>query len=180
MCRLMKVMLAVIMLSSAVPGTLAGCSSGQATAQGPKEGYQVGDLAPGFGLQNLAGQMVALPDFRGKPVLRNFWATWCPPCREEMPLLQEVFQDKALADKGLVVLTVDLGESPATVEAFMKSNGYSFPVLLDTQQIVANTYNVRGIPTTFFIDKDGIIREVRIGAFANKTQVIMSLRKVLP
>lgn len=85
----------------------------------------------------------------------NFWATWCPPCREEMPLIQQVYEE--LSDKELVVLAINLGESSSKVKEFVQSYGLSFPVLLDTKQDIAQKYNIRGIPTTIFIDKNGIM-----------------------
>ncbi len=178
MYKLLRTILAAILVSGLV---LSGCSSGKAPApaQGSGEGYNVGNLAPDFQLRNLDGQAVSLRQFRGRPVLLNFWATWCPPCRAEMPLLQQVYENKALSDKGLVILGVDLGENAATVDAFMKSNGLSFMVLLDAEQIVAQHYNVGAIPTTFFIDKDGIIKDVRIGAFASEAQILVGLRKIM-
>lgn len=176
-----KIILAATLVSALVLGSvLAGCSSRNTSAQGYAEGNEVGNLAPDFQLQNPSGQAVSLSQFRNRPVLLNFWASWCGPCREEMPLIQGIFEDKAWSDKGLVILGIDLGEDSVTVERFMKSNGLSFPVLLDTKQNVAEKYNIRAIPTTFFIDEDGIIKDIRIGAFLNKSQIVMGLRKIVP
>lgn len=180
MNRISRIWLAALMTALVLGLALTGCSRSSASPDGAEEGYNVGNLAPGFGLQTPGGQTISLNDFRGRPVLLNFWATWCPPCRAEMPLLQRIADNKALSEKGLVVVGVDLGETPATVDAFMKSNGYSFTVVLDRDQIVGEHYNVGGIPTTFFIDKDGIIREVRVGAFASEAQILAGLRKIMP
>ncbi len=162
---------------------VTGCSAGSEPPDGksptaPVEGTQVGNLAPDFQLQNLDGQAVSLSDFRGKPVLVNFWASWCPPCRSEMPYIQEIYEE--WSDKGLVILAVDIGESPSTVENFMQSYNLTFPALLDINQAVALEYNIRGIPTTFLIDKDGIIQDKMIGAFQNKTQIENRLSKIIP
>ena len=154
---------------------LAGCSAGSESL-----GARVGNLAPDFQLQNLDGQTVSLSDFRGKPVLINFWATWCPPCRSEMPYIQEIYEDKEWSDKGLVILAVDIGESSSKVEEFMQSLNLSFTVLLDTKEDVAQRYNITSIPTTFFIDKDGIIQDKVIGAFQNKAQIENRLNKIQP
>jgi len=135
----------------------------------PVEGTQAGNLAPDFQLQNLDGQTVSLSNLRNKPVLINFWATWCSPCRSEMPYIQEIYEE--WADKELVVLAINIGESSSKAEEFMQSNNLSFTVLLDTKQDVAQKYNIQYIPTTFFIDKDGIIQDKMIGAFQNKTQI---------
>ncbi len=168
--------LKIILASALVLGLiLAGCSSGSEVAQGP----QVDKLAPDFQLQTLDGQAVSLVDFRGKPVLLNFWATWCGPCRFEMPFIQEIFEKKEWSDTGLVILAIDIGESPSEVKEFMENYDLSFTVLLDTNQDVALKYNIRAIPTTFFIDKDGIIQDIKVGAFSGKTEIEKRLVKII-
>ena len=169
--------LAVILAMVLLVSTIAlGCSVGQDAVRGA----EIGNLAPDFQLDNIDGQPVSLGDFRGKPVLVNFWASWCPSCRSEMPFVQGTFIDQKWADKGLVVLAIDIGESPSTVSEFMKEYGLTFQVLLDTTQDVSLEYYVRAIPTTFLIDRDGIIREMRIGAFSSKSEIEESLRKIIP
>ena len=167
MNRGLKIISAIILLLVFLPGLVSGCSANPATPQAPV----TGSLAPDFQLQNLDGQAVSLNDLRGKPVMVNFWATWCGPCRDEMPLIQEIFEDKEWSDKGLVILAVDIGESLSTVKEFVESYGLSFQVLLDSEQGVAKNYNIRGIPATFFIDKDGIIQDMQIGAFTSKAEI---------
>ena len=139
---------------------------------------QVGKRAPDFQLQNLDGETVSLSDLRGKPVFINFWATWCSPCRDEMPYLQEIYEE--WSDKGLEVLTINKGESQSQVEQFMESEHISLPVLLDTNQEVAQRYEIQFIPTTFFIDKDGIIQVKIIGAFPDKAAIEKDLGKITP
>ena len=163
----LKIISAIILLSVFLPGLIAGCSTNPAPTQAPV----VGGLAPDFQLQDLDGRAVSLSGFRGKPVILNFWATWCGPCRDEMPFIQEIFENKEWSDKGLVILAVDIGESPSTVKEFLENYGLSFQVLLDIEQSVAKNYNIRGIPTTFFIDKDGIIQDMKIGAFSSKAEI---------
>ena len=162
---------------------LAGCFASPELLDGesptaPVEGTQVGNLAPDFQLQNLDGQTVPLSNLRNKPVLINFWATWCSPCRSEMPYIQEIYEE--WVDKELVVLAINIGESSSKAEEFMQSYNLSFTVLLDTRQDVAQRYNITGIPTTFFIDKDGIIQDKVIGAFQNKAQIENRLSKIMP
>jgi len=150
---------------------------GSCTAQAPQP-PKVGKPAPEFQLPNLEGQSISLNDSRGKPVLLNFWASWCRPCRSEMPYIQEVYEE--WSDKGLVVLAIDTGESSSKVEDFMQSYNLSFPALLDTDLDVSLKYRIRVIPTTFFIDKDGIIQQISVGAFSSKAEIEEGLSKVIP
>ena len=173
MTKMLKVMLVITLVSVLTSGlVMAGCSPSSA------QGVEVGNLAPDFQLQNLDGQTVSLGNLQGKPVLINFWATWCPPCCSEMPYIQEIYEE--WSGKGLEVLAINIGESSSKAEEFMQSNDLSFTVLLDTKQDVAQRYNITGIPTTFFIDKDGIIQDKVIGAFQNKTQIENRLGKIMP
>ncbi|MBU0492502.1 MAG: TlpA family protein disulfide reductase [Chloroflexi bacterium] len=123
------------------------------------------EMAPDFALQDLAGKTVHLSDYRGQAVVLNTWATWCGPCRAEMPDLEKL--SVTYADRGLVVLAVNVGESQEQVAAFIQEQGYTLPVLLDTTaEAVAYPYRVRGIPTTFFIDREGRIVDTRVGAMS--------------
>ena len=163
-------MLVITLASVLTPGlVMAGCSPSSA---------QVGEPAPDFELQNLDGQTVSLGNLRGKPVLINFWKTTCPSCVSEMPYIQEIYEE--WSDQGLLVLAINIGEGSSKVEEFMQGNNLSFTVLLDTRQDIAYKYNFRYIPTTFFIDKDGIIQDKIIGAFQNKTQIENRLSKIIP
>jgi len=116
--------------------------------------------APEFTLTDLDGNPVSLSDYAGAPVLVNFWATWCPPCRSELPLIQ-AYQDKYEGD--FVVLALSGGETAQDVQAFIDAQGYTFVVLLDSEFAVAEQYGVRGFPTSFFIDADGAIQQTHIG-----------------
>jgi len=151
---------------------MMGCSS-----RSEPEVAQVGGIAPDFKLQGSDGQSVSLSDFEGRPVLINFWATWCGPCAYEMPYLQEVHD--GWSDKEVVLLIINIGESSSTVEKFMQEHNLSFPVLLDTKKIVAQKYNISAIPTTFFISKDGTVQEKIIGAFPNKEEIENRLAKIV-
>ncbi len=160
----------VIMLASCL--LITSCSAGA------EQDTNIGNLAPDFQLPDLDGQSISLSNLRGKPVLINFWATWCPPCRAEMPYLQEIFEE--WSGKSLVVLAINVGESHSKVEEFMQSNNLSLPVLLDIKQAVAIKYNIQFFPTTFFIDKDGIIQVKTIGAFPSKAAIEEKLSKIIP
>ena len=115
----------------------------------------VGTAAPDFTLPDANGHPVNLHDLRGKVVVVDFWATWCPPCRAEMPLLQQMQNE--LADKGLVVLGLDVGEDAGTVTAFAKQQSYTFALLLGAEPNVSARYFVEAYPTTFVVDRRGRI-----------------------
>jgi thiol-disulfide isomerase/thioredoxin len=117
--------------------------------------------APNFTLTNLDSETVSLSDFKGKNVYLNFWASWCGPCKLEMPDLEKISQE--YQDKDLVVLAVNVGENQNKVQAFMDANEFSFPVLLDPQGKAAKTYKVSSIPVSIFINEEGIIVNKKIG-----------------
>ena len=121
-----------------------------------------GESAPDFTLTGLSGEKVRLSDFRGKVILLNFWASWCPPCREEIPAL--VSLEKAMAGKDfrMLAVAIDKGGRDAIVE-FLKREGVTLPVLLDPDGSVGKTYGITGVPETFVIDKKGTIRKKIIG-----------------
>jgi thiol-disulfide isomerase/thioredoxin len=114
-----------------------------------------------FELEDLGGKKVKLSSLAGKVVFLNFWATWCPPCRAEMPSMERL--SAKLKDKGLVTLAVDLQEGKREVEGFVREYKLSFPVLYDRNGSAAGGYGVRSIPTTYIIARDGTILAGRIG-----------------
>src|SRR6056297_1004975 len=131
-------------------------------------GTEVGMQAPDFTLQNMNNQEVSLSDYRGKKVFLNFWASWCPPCREEMPDMQKLHEEYG---NEIAVLAVNIGESKSTVANFMMQNKLNLPVLLDLNKSIAQNYLVRAIPTTYILDKDGIIIEKTFGALSYQSML---------
>ena len=111
--------------------------------------------APDFALRDLAGRPVRLADFRGRVVFLNFWATWCAPCREEIPAMQALARD--LADRGLVVLAVNYEERPDVVRAFARDTDLGLAILLDADGVAARQYRVTGLPASFFVDRRGAL-----------------------
>jgi cytochrome c biogenesis protein CcmG/thiol:disulfide interchange protein DsbE len=181
MKKILNIMLIILLLS----GTLAVITVGGSSCSNLSSEYglsdeapEVGRYAPDFVLPDLEGVKIRLSDLRGKPVVLNFWATSCRYCVEEMPLLQEVYD--AGVGEGLVLLAINSGETGARVEKFMQDNGYSFPVLLDRYQDVVPFYKIRGLPTTFFIDAEGVIQGIRVGAFTSRGQIDNYLAKIMP
>jgi peroxiredoxin len=138
--------------------TVGGCGSGGGK---PAGSAQAGKEAPAFKLSNLAGQQVSLKDFRGKIVLLDFWATWCPPCRQSIPALQELH--KEYSSKGFLVVGVSLDEDPGVVPEFVKQEGIDYPILLGGESDVSLSYEVRGIPAMYLVDKQGRVVRRWIG-----------------
>ncbi|MCM3691264.1 redoxin domain-containing protein [Neobacillus niacini] len=123
-------------------------------------GLKVGAKAPDFELKTLAGDTVKLSDLKGKKVMLNFWATWCPPCKAEMPAMEEFHKQ---AGDEVVILAVNI-DPHLDVKAFVDENGITFPIPLDAEDTVNETYQVLSIPTTYFIDSKGNIGNKYIGA----------------
>ncbi|MCX7922289.1 MAG: TlpA family protein disulfide reductase [Clostridia bacterium] len=120
------------------------------------------DKAIDFTLTDLDGRKISLGDYKGKNVYLNFFATWCPPCKAEMPDIEKMYQK--YKDNDLVVLAVAVGEDRETVKNFVQKNGYSFKVLLDSDQSVGQQYEISAIPVSVFIDKNGNVVAKRVGA----------------
>lgn len=127
----------------------------------PEEAPLVGAVAPDFSLTNLNGETITLSQFRGQPVVVNFWATWCVPCRREMPAFQKAFE--VHQGQGLVILALNLEEDAALVEPFVDELGLDFEILYDSQGQVRQEYQVTGLPRTLFIDRHGIIKHIQVG-----------------
>ena len=124
-------------------------------------GLTQGDYAPDFELALLNGEKAKLSDFRGQKIMLNFWATWCPPCRAEMPDMQEVFEENEI-----MILAVNLTETEPginNVESFVEDFGLTFPIMLDEDIEVANLYQIQPIPTSFMIDSEGRIQSIAMG-----------------
>ncbi len=137
----------------------------------------IGHPAPDFTLPTLAGENVTLSDLAGQPVVLNFWASWCGPCRAEMPELQRLHDQ--LGEAGVTVLGVNQGESPETAAAFLQTLGLSFPAALDQRTGVSQQYLVNSLPTTFFIDRAGVIRATFIGPMSDAV-IAQNLRTIYP
>lgn len=157
---------------SRVPVT---ATSGGAPPPSPREGF----TAPDFTLDLLGGGQVTLSDLRGQVVVVNLWASWCPPCRAEMPAIENVY--RALKDEGLVVLAVNTtyqdGEREAA--AFAQDFGLSFPIPLDTRGAVSRRYRLTALPSTYFIDRRGIIRSVIVGGPMSQAAIQSKVEELL-
>lgn len=144
----------------------SGCGGTSAVAP------RVDCLAPDFTLPTLYGETVKLDELRGQPVLLNFWAAWCGPCRQEMPYLQSAFEEKG---KEVKFIAINVGEGSGTVKQYIEDRGISFTVALDRNRSVASDYNIRYFPTTFLVDEEGVIKYIRLGAFMSKDELMAML-----
>ncbi len=120
-----------------------------------------GSPAPAFQLQTLDGTDVALADYQGDVVVINFWATWCPPCRAEMPGIQAVYN--TYKDQGLTVLAINAQEDQDTIQSFIMETGFTFPILPDPFGQAIRAYGVRSFPATFVLDRQGTIQTIHQG-----------------
>jgi peroxiredoxin len=135
---------------------------------------QVGSKAPDFELMDLSGEQVRLSDQRGRPVLINFWATWCAPCVLEMPNIQKYYERYP---GEFVVLAINAGESPEVVKRFVADMGLTFDILLDPGGKIQELYRLQGYPTSFFLDAEGRIQAQHIGMLT-EAQLEDNLMKV--
>ena len=127
---------------------------------------RVGQPMAEFTLAGLDGQPVSLSDFEGQPVLINAWASWCPPCRAEMPDLQAFYD--AHHSEGLVLLAVNAGESPAVAGQFIEDNGFHFPVALDPEMRLMDRLQINDFPTSILVGRDGKVKAIHVGLMTPK------------
>lgn len=155
--------MAVWTVVSVLAFTLFACQEQTPQAQPVAKGGLIGEIAPDLTLVDMEGRTVSLAQYRGKVVILNFWATWCPPCREEMPSMEELH--RRFKDRGLVMLAVNVEDNGKdAVAEFLKKTPYSFPILLDEDKTAQTTYGVFRFPETFVIDRNGRVVEKIIGA----------------
>ncbi|SHK10813.1 Peroxiredoxin [Geosporobacter subterraneus DSM 17957] len=161
----------------------------QTPAEVPKDGSEteektgvfVGDKAYDFTLLDREGNEISLSSLQGKVVFMNFWASWCPPCVQEMPYIQAIYdqyQKKDVVILAVNVLATEKGKDAAAVNQFLSDNGYTFPVLYDVDGSVTVKYRVSAFPATYIIDKDGYIADFISGAM-NKDTMEKKIEKVL-
>ena len=147
----------------------------QAAPSVPYKGFS----APDFEVTTIQGESVKLSDFQGSPVVVNFWASWCPPCRAEMPALQRIYQE--YRNSGLVVLAVNSThqDNLEDLENFIAEFGLIIPVYLDSDGTASNLYQVRALPTTFFIGADGKIQDVEVGGPLSEATIRVKVQDLL-
>jgi cytochrome c biogenesis protein CcmG/thiol:disulfide interchange protein DsbE len=136
-----------------------------------------GQQAPEIDLRSIEGERVTLSALRGRPVLINFWATWCPPCREEFPLMVQAYADHA--EDGLEILGILHDDAAEGAGAFAADQGANWPVLLDPDDAAWDAYRGVAMPTSFFVDGEGVVRAFSLGAFT-ETGLAAQLATILP
>lgn len=149
-----------VALNTFPSGIGRGYPQGLLEEAGPPQLLRAGDTPPNFTLLLPDGRHTTLADLKGRPVLINFWATWCPPCRAEMPELLQAARDYP----DLALLAVNVSEAPTAVSDFAEQFRMDAPVVIDPQGTISDRYNISGLPTSIFLGADGTIVEVRPGA----------------
>lgn len=175
---IMLVILLVAGLGLVVVGFLvSGRSGGSGSVSAAPQFAKVGLPAPDFALKDVAtGQVIRLSELKGRPVWINFWATWCAACRVEMPQMKTAYA--RYRDKGLAILGIDVQESPEDVLKYAKAGGYDWTFLIDADGSLLNRYVVNGIPTHWFVGRDGVLKATFLGAMpqdaleANVAQIV--------
>ncbi|MCK1998336.1 thiol-disulfide oxidoreductase ResA [Psychrobacillus psychrodurans] len=136
-------------------------------SKGKNEVLQVGDAAPDFVLVDMNEEKHQLSDYKGQGVFLNFWGTWCKPCEREFPLMDKQYQE--VKDQGLQILAVNIGESDFVVQKYIDRKGLTFPVLIDDNKSVMETYNINPLPTTILINPEGKIEKIITGEMSEES-----------
>ena len=158
MRRLVLLIIGIVLMGGAVYFS----STGSMQTPAPIQSVAVGDAAPDFQLEDVAGNQVSLSSLRGKVVLVNFWATWCPPCKEEMPSMEKL--NEIMAGDDFVMLAINAeADGRTVVPEFLAKTPYNFPILYDDKGVVQKLYGVYKFPESFIILKDGSVAEKIIG-----------------
>ena len=151
-----------IVLAAVVLQGRAGDEPAEPAAAAPAGPVHEGMVAPDFTLTSLDGENVSLSDYAGRPLLVNFWASWCPPCRDEFPALARAHE--AHADDGFEILGVTYNDQPDLARAFVEDSGAAWPILYDPDHVAWDAFSPVGPPTSYFVDAEGVVQRVHIGA----------------
>ncbi|MFO7995842.1 MAG: TlpA disulfide reductase family protein [Dehalococcoidia bacterium] len=162
--QLTAVVVAIVLAVVVLGGNLPGCAPSADLSVAPR----IGHVAPDFALPTIDGQTVELSQLRDKWVLFTFWTTWCPACVAQEPYLQAAFLETG---GEIEFIGINLGESEQKVREHITAD-IAFTIALDTGQTVGAAYNIRYLPTTVLVDEEGIIRDIRIGAFQSKEHLL--------
>jgi len=139
-------------------------------------GNKIGFTAPDFTLPTVDGREISLSDYRGRPVILNFWASWCGPCRYEVPAFKALYE--RYPEEQVVIIAVSTQDDPDSARGYAIADGLKFVIPVDPRGVVANLYNVRGLPTTFIINENGVIKSIKIGPFLSVDEMEERLTSV--
>jgi peroxiredoxin len=172
---LMLVSLVTAILWTVVSRVPSAVGAPISSSPSPREGF----LAPDFTLDTLDGKKVTLSELRGKIVIINLWATWCPPCRAEMPALENAYEQYKDSEVIILGLNVTNQDSERDIPTFVKEFGLTFPILLDRDGSVSTLYQLKALPTSYFVNREGIIRTVVIGGPMSETFIRSKIEALL-
>lgn len=174
-----RIILYILILIAGASWTVLSIDNTRTSAAGITSAPQAGFIAPDFTLNSLAGETYTLSKFQGQAILVNLWATWCPPCRAEMPAIEKMYQE--YKDQGFIVLSVDMTyqDDPSAVSPFAKEYGLNFPILLEETGDMASAYQLRSLPSSFFVDREGVISEVVIGGPMSEALLRARIEQIL-
>ena len=175
MKKIIPLIIVIAMFSWAVYEFIGSPTEQEELTETDEVGLNKNQIAPNFQLTTLDGQEVSLTDYRGQRVMLNFWATWCPPCRAEMPDMQQFYQKE-----DITILAINLTASEKNedvVVEFVDELGLTFPILMDKEADVVNSYQVQAYPTTYMIDSEGRIQFITQGPM-NHDQMLQQLTKM--
>jgi thiol-disulfide isomerase/thioredoxin len=173
-----RIILYILVLVAGAAWIMLSVNTTSATA-GKTSAPQAGFAAPDFTLKTPAGEEYTLSELKGSAVLVNLWATWCPPCRAEMPAIDKIYQE--YKDQGFIVLAVNMTyqDEPANVAPFIQKYNLTFPVLLEETGNVGAAYQLRSLPSSYFINRAGIIQEVVIGGPMSEALLRTRIEQIL-
>ncbi len=169
-----SMLLAVVLL---IASALPGCSAGQLDSLRPSGTNRSADKMPEFSLKDTSGNLVSSAQFKGKVLIVDFWATWCPPCRVEMPHFQELYEK--YKDRGLEIIGISLDVDPEDVKEYVKEIGINYTILMADNKVQKAFGGLLGLPTTFVIDRKGNIYKKYIG-FTEKKEFERAVAELLP
>jgi len=179
MQRNQRIILYILLLIAGASWIVLSADTTKVSASNNTTAPQAGFTAPDFTLKTPQGEAYTLSKLKGQAVLVNLWATWCPPCRAEMPSIEKIYLE--YKDKGFVVLALNMTyqDDPLAVVPFLQDHGLTFPVLLDETGETAFAYQLRSLPSSYFINRNGTVSEVVIGGPMSEALLRARIEKIL-
>jgi len=179
MSKIQRIILYLLILVAGAAWIVLSADTAGTATTGNIPAPQAGFAAPDFSLKTSTGEAYAFSELKGQAVLVNLWATWCPPCRAEMPSIEKLYRE--YKDQGFIVLAVNMTyqDDPFAVAPFIQEHNLTFPILLEETGEVASAYQLRSLPSSYFINRDGIINEVVIGGPMSEALLRTRIEEIL-